>query len=483
VLYRAARMLVLVRPNVLLIVFDTARADAFEPYGAPAGSSPAIRQLASQGSAHEAFATAPWTVPSHASMFSGLLPEAAGVPGPDPENMTERTLAALPALRDRWLPTVMSAAGYQTAGVSTNIQVSPVTGFDMGFDDFSYVAPARCAAMTDNSLHGRAQWSLEALRARADNGAAEVERTLAGWLGTRPRAPFFWFVNLIECHSPYLPPLPYSPFGPIGRLRASAEARRHLTQMRLWRGSAGGYDIPEAAIARMRALYQASVSVVDDWLARVLDALDRHGLLDETIVVATSDHGENLGEGNLIGHVFSLDDRLLRVPMVVSGPAAPVPGPRFSHLDLAAWLADSCGLADAPWDPAGSRDVAVAQFTAPGEPGDPRADAVAEAWGLGAEAVATLTTSLRCATNGHRKLLRRGLEEKLIDLDTDRLEVSPSAIGPDQEERYRAELVPLRAALDEADRQAPPPAAEGRAEPGAQDLEALKASLRTLGYL
>jgi arylsulfatase A-like enzyme len=476
-----------VGPNVILIVLDTARADAFEPYGARHGSSPAVGQLARRGQAHEAFSAAPWTVPSHASMFSGLLPETAGIPGPDPENMGERTRDALPALRDRWLPAVLSAAGYQTAGISANVQISEATGFSMGFDQFEYVAPPRCGAMAATSALGQLAFALLAVRARTDDGAADIGHRLDDWIASPRRAPFFWFVNLIECHTPYLPPKPYSPLGPLGRLRAGREAQRHLTQMRLWRAAAGGFDIPQAAVDRMRLLYAASVRQADDWVARLLDRLDHAGLLDETIVIVTADHGENLGEGNLIGHVFSLDDRLIRVPFVVSGPAAPVPGPRFSLLDLPGWIAASCGIADAPWPAPRHREVAVAQFTAPGEPGDPRAEMVAEDWGLGEKTVATLTTSLSCATNGHLKLQRRGGTEELIDTEQDPLELAPRPVGDPEERRYAAALAQLRAALAEADRpeQAPdtPAAPAARWQPSAEETAALEASLRHLGYM
>lgn len=470
---------------MILIVLDTARADAFEPYGARRGSSPAVGQLAEQGQAYEAFSAAPWTLPSHASMFSGLLPEAAGIPGPDPTDMGDRTRAAVLALRDRWLPGVMSAAGYQTAGLSANVQISEATGFPMGFDHFEYISPARCGAMADMSALGQMEWALHTVRARADDGAADIGRRLDDWLASPPRTPFFWFINLIECHTPYLPPRPYSPLGPIGRLRAGREAQRHLTQMRLWRAAAGGFDIPPAALERMRLLYAASVRLADDWVARLLDRLDRSGLLDETIVIVTADHGENLGEGNLIGHVFSLDDRLIRVPFVVRGPAAPIPGPRFSLVDLPGWIAASCGIADAPWPAPGDREVAVAQFTAPGEPGDPRAELVAAAWGLGEQTVATLTTSLSCATDGHLKLLRRGEAEVLIDTEQDPLEVAPRPVGAAEERRHAPALAKLRAALPPPGRPERAPVADPapRRDTTQEESARLEASLRQLGYM
>ena len=114
-----------VRPNLVLVVFDTARADAFEPYGAPAGSSPAVAQLAASGVAHQhTYSTASWTAPSHGSMFSGQLPRSAGmghVGGTTPKAMQ----AAMGENAGVLLPNVLRAAGYATLGVSTNLWVSP----------------------------------------------------------------------------------------------------------------------------------------------------------------------------------------------------------------------------------------------------------------------------------------------------------------------------------------------------------------------
>src|SRR5206468_1313962 len=118
-----------------------------------------------------------------------------------------------------------------------------------------------------------------------------------------------WFVNVVECHSPYLPPRPYHAVSVIERLRAAEEARRYLNLPAIFRACAGGFDVPEDALDRMRRLYAASVRYADDWLERLLARLEEAGLLDDTLVIVCSDHGENFGERDLITHAFSLDDR------------------------------------------------------------------------------------------------------------------------------------------------------------------------------
>jgi hypothetical protein len=470
-------------PNVLLIVFDAARADAFEPYGAPSGTTPVVSDLARRGAAlPAAFAAASWTVPSHAALLSGLLPRATGLtqaPGGTPDGCRPR----MEALRERLLPEVLRRNGYETRAVSTNLWLSPASGFDTGFDQFVTVDTGRQHGIVREGLRGGLRLALEAIRARADDGAAEAETVLLDWIEQPHRRPFFWFVNLVECHSPYLPPLPYNDLGALDRLRASFEARRHLQLDAIWRACAGGFDIPQAALERMRRLYRASIRALDDWLGHVLTPLDDRGLADETLVIVASDHGENLGEAGLIGHAFSLDDRLIRVPCVVAGPGA-FDAPEASSLAaLPRLIAESIGLDEHPWSegvpPAGA---AVAQFDPPTGPEDPRVEEAVARWGLGPEAAERITTRLSCATDGRHKLILRGRREELYDLDVDPLEVDPR----DPNEAGREEVVAaLREALDHpaARAEAPPAEPIESATASARELRDLEERMRLLGYM
>src|SRR5215210_3937390 len=240
--------------NVLLLVMDTARADAFEPYGAKPGSTPAVAQLARAGAAADrALATASWTLPSHASMFSGLMPRALGL-GQAPGGSPAGAKPLMEAQEHRLLPAVLRAAGWDTRAVSTNLWVSPHAGFGTGFDRFELVhAGARQERVERSTTRGRVVWAYEGLRAGADDGAAQAEDLLKGWTGELPRdRPFFWFVNLVECHSPYLPPKPYNDLGALDRLRAADEARRHLSLEAIWRSCLMDFDVPSEALERMR---------------------------------------------------------------------------------------------------------------------------------------------------------------------------------------------------------------------------------------
>ena len=468
-------------PNVLLVVFDTARADGFEPYGSPQGTTPTVAQLAARGGAFDlAVAPCNWTMPSHASLFTGLLPSAAGLRNP-PENDATRVRGVLEGLRPRLLPDVLRRAGYATAGVSCNPWISRANGFDGGFERFVDVKATRRVFAQPQGPWSRVLSYLEAITARVDDGAAECGRVIERWIADDGRRPFFWFVNLMECHSPYLPPRPFNDVGPIGRIRAATEARRHLTLLAIWRANVGGFDIPESVLARMRHLYARSIAVMDDWLARVLEQLDRRKLLDDTLVVVTSDHGENLGEGGHIGHAFSLDDRLIRVPLVFAGPGMTATAAPVSLADVPRLIAGAADVREHPYHaddvPAGA---AVAEYDGVAPPGDPRAEQIVRDWGLGPAAVERLTEPMVCATDGRTKLVRYRGEELVYDLASDPLETRPRPPGGDDA------LDVLRAAIAHADRRAvhpDGPAPRAAAPMPTSEDEDLEARLRLLGYL
>jgi arylsulfatase A-like enzyme len=223
---------------------------------------------------------------------------------------------------------------------------------------------------------------------------------------------------------------------------------------------------------------------MDDWLARVLEGLEAADLLDETIIIVTSDHGENLGEGRLIGHAFSLDDRLIRVPFVSSHPLAD-PEHVLGLVDVPRLLADAVGLGDHPWgDREPSSAVAVAQLDALASPDDPRVIKFVDDWDLGDEGVRRMTTGATAATSGPLKLVRRGREELLYDLTADPLELRPrSASSIEELDGVGA----LRAAIDAAT-EAHPVAdliepARAASPASAEELARIEQQMKLLGYM
>ncbi len=476
----------------MLVVMDTARADVFEPYGASPGATPAIAQVAAMGEArHDVFSTANWTVPAHASLFSGLHPGAIGLAQVPDGPLSCRS--RLEGLTTRLLPEVLRGAGYATAGVSTNMWITDKSGFASGFDRFEVVRPEHRARLDGVRLRDRLRWDFDAVHAREDDGAEDAAKILGRWMSEPRDGPFFWFVNLTECHSPYLPPRPYNDLSLWGRLRAGEEARRHLTLWEIWKACLGASVIPPAAIRRMRHLYERSIRYMDDWLARVLDGFDRTGILDDTVVIVTSDHGENLGESNLIGHAFSLDDRLIRVPFVSSHPDLLGGSGAQSLADVPGALATLAGVDDHPYAEVGTTTgIAVAELQRLLEPSDPRVEETCARWQLDDWGRELLTTSAWCATDGRYKLLCREDKEVLFDLEVDPLETAPVALGQDRSGPHAGVVTGLRKVGEETigrrwDVPGVAPLHAGDADPRSQvspeELDAIEAQMRRLGYL
>ncbi|MFN2544477.1 MAG: sulfatase-like hydrolase/transferase [Actinomycetota bacterium] len=472
------------RPNILWIVFDTARADAFEPYGASAGSSPVVADLARRGGAVAGVrSTACWTVPAHVSMFAGGMPRGLGFArqaGLTPGN-AEPIVAAL---RERLIAEVLRRSGYRTGAISANGWVSRRGGFAVGFERFVDRLKARRVQAVSETRIARGRWMAEAALARGDDGAREAGARLRAWISKPPAGPFFWFVNLVECHSPYLPPRSHTELSLQDRIRAAREARVLLTLDEFWRACITGTVPPTGAIERMRAGYRGAVRYMDDWLGRVLEQLAAATLLDETLVILSSDHGENFGEGGLIGHGFSLDERLIEVPFVTAGPGSERLRDVRSLAEVPRRLAEIAEVANHPYDVADTPRIPVAQFDPPAPPrGDPRTDRAIALWDLDEPAVERLTTPMTAAVDGTLKLLRRGDTEEFYDLEADPLEGRPTDAGRldgASVERLRAAVshpavVATEARLDT--KIAPPP------EVPDHELAEIEDRLRLLGYL
>jgi len=468
-----------VHPNVLLVVFDTARADTFEPYGAPRGAGPVVGELAARGIAlPSVYATSNWTLPSHASMFTGLLPRTLGLGGSVPPK------SVLARHAPRTLASVLSKAGYATGAVSANLWVSPRNGFAEGFERFVEVGGKRRHRPSQGAA-GRGRWAWESVRARIDDGLTEARSVLVDWLDQGPRPPFFWFVNLMECHSPYLPPKPYNDLPLLERWRAGEDARRYQSHEGFLHVCLRDLDVPEASLERMRHLYRRSVRAMDDWLERILELLDERALLDETVVIVTSDHGENLGEGHLLGHALSLDDRLLRVPLVLAGPGSDrvSASSPMSLASLPMVIAAATELQSHPWRvddlPA---DAVVAQNDGFGTISEESVRGLMRAWGLSAAAATRLFTRDSCAYDGRFKLVDMAGEERLYDLATDPLEERDVlANRPDVAARLRAIITGANEPV--AGRPIPADSGPGSAEELVEEDAALAERMRLLGYL
>jgi arylsulfatase A-like enzyme len=464
-------------------VLDALRRDAIEPHGAPPGATPALAELARRGTALPyAYATSSWTLPSHASMFAGRLPRQLAL-GQAPDGSPQGARPVVEALAERLLPAVLQAAGYETRAFSANLWVSPHVGFDTGFDRFLYAVPqrgGRIESMLSDGLRASVAWGVEGLRARADNGAAEMGAALRAAIDEWSGRPTFWFANLCECHSPCLPPRPWNDLPATRRMRAAADARRYLSFEALCLYAAGYSRVPTDVLERMRHLYGRAAAYMDRWIADVLGALDRRGILDDTLVIVTADHGENFGEQGLVGHGFAVNEALIHVPLVAAGPGAPVRDGAFSLASLPRTVAEAAGIERHPW-PADElcAGLAVSQFDSIGPPDHPRVIEFAQRWGLDGEAVGRMTASYTAVTDGRRKLVRRDLEEPLLyDLEHD-----PEECSPLDSRQADGRFAELRAALEHPSIESATVGATGCSPPSPEELETLQQQMRLLGYM
>jgi arylsulfatase A-like enzyme len=429
------------------------------------------------------YATGSWTLSSHASLFTGRLPRQLGLAQP-PAGTAHSVRPAWERISSRILPEVLRKAGYATHGLSANLWVSAAVGFDIGFDSFEYLPGRRTRrldALTAGGSRARLAWALEGLAANSDDGAGQIGARLRSSIDAWSGRPTFWFVNLVECHSPYLPPRPFNDLGLVDRLRAAEDARRYLSFEAICLIVAGAAEIPPDSLERMRHLYARAVNYADDWVGGILEALDARGILDQTLVIITSDHGENFGEGGLIAHGFSLDERLIHVPFLSAGPGGIADQEVMSLAQVPGRIAAACGVNAHPLTDTGQpAGIALAQYDPMAGPEDVRVRRFTERRKLDPQAIARLTPRLTAAVDGRYKLLIRDRVEAVYDLLEDPAELSPLDAG-----QLPESVAKLRAAARTADA---PGSEEGRspgaaAPPSEAELAALERQMKLLGYM
>ena len=298
------------RPNVLLVVIDTGRADRFTFNGYARQTSPEIAILASEGAVYEqALTPAPWTLPAHASLFSGRFPSSHGADsGHLMLDGRYRTLAE--AFKD---------AGYRTVAYAANPWVGRQYGLDRGFNGYEELWKGTPAG-------------------EADAGAARVNARVERWLEWRrntPAAreqPFFMFINYLEPHLPYDPPEPERSrlLSPGADPRTVERLRRfkHPDEIRFVLGL-GGLEPGDLAV--LSDLYDGEIAYVDRRVGELARFLKAQGLLDGTVIVITSDHGEAIGDHGFLDHKMNVYEELLRIPLVVRYPGAVPAGQRIKE--------------------------------------------------------------------------------------------------------------------------------------------------------
>jgi arylsulfatase A-like enzyme len=342
--------------NVLLIVWDTVRATNLGLHGYNRRTSPNLERLAGTGVRFDrAFATAPWTLPSHSSLFTGRWPHELTADWQARLDETYPTLAEF--LADR---------GYDTAGFVSNLDYcSRECGVARGFGHYEdypigiwdtltrytglgsridYLAPASVLNRQLKKYKGESFDIIPPSKEHAKD-AASVIRSFLDWHSWQRRRnrPFFAFLNLNDAHAPYeVPDRSVPGFG----LRPRSYLDR-LT-MKNWE-TLDKRQVPYVYVQMATDVYDDSIAYLDRRLGLLLDDLARREVLDDTLVIVTADHGEHLGDHALFFHGCSLYRQLVGVPLVIANPKA-IPAGRVvtqsvTLRDLPATVVDLLGLA------------------------------------------------------------------------------------------------------------------------------------------
>jgi len=348
-------------PNILFLVWDACRADYANRH------APTLSGLAdSNVSFEDTVVPSPWSLPSHASIFSGLCPTEHG------RHRADQSLDCPMAER-------LSEMGYTTVGISANGFASQRTGFSESFDEFHYTG-GRDLYREGLDVSGAAQSLL-----RADESATELDallrilrlilshphrlKSIANLLAVasgeaamkaevlqriphrllapdsgycydprrntatlesvleRDDGPYFIFLNYMDTHYPYKPRAKYQRKH-LGQTLSHRELRRlneTVAAPRTFLERTATGEIRSEDVESVRDLYAGEVETLDDHLRRVLNALEHTGAREDTLLVITSDHGENLGEEDdtghrRMGHEGSVSDAVLKIPLVVAHP-------------------------------------------------------------------------------------------------------------------------------------------------------------------
>lgn len=302
--------------SLILVVLDTLRADHLSLYGYAESTDPMLREFAAGAVVYDrAIAVGTRTIPTHAALFTGRYPLDAGPSHYDGLPDDSRTLAS-----------VLAAKGYRTFAQTDGPYVSPEYGFDIGFDRFD--------AVFEPTTHKFDRFVEQAADARASG------------------APYFGFLHTYAVHEPYS----VAPGERLGPPATEAGPRFPVpsTPLRRIGEQLEGSSSLEAAAAHLSAEYDRGIEVLDADLGRLLEALSKRGLLDDTLIVVTSDHGEEFAEHGRLGHGRQLPhEELAWIPLVVRDPGEGVGGRRvarpISQAEVPGMLLSRLGF-EVPWE-------------------------------------------------------------------------------------------------------------------------------------
>ncbi len=316
-------------PNVVMVVLDTLRKDVLWTYGGR-GKSPSLDAVAADGVVfRHAVASSPWTTPSHASLFTGLLPSRHGVHEGRTRKITD-IFGDMANAQFETLASYLSERGYSTACFTANANISRGSGFERGFDScelmYGPVPDEKTVKAVERARkYGKTRGEIaknmlkkgkvgelyslysEDRRLKSVNSRRNYPLFKGGDMiadaiaAKKLEEPFFLFVNLLEMHEPYLSGAPGGEPKPVADLF-------------------GKQVIGDSTMQAIRGKYMEELTAVDSFLGRIVRWLKDGAKYDDSLLVVTSDHGQALKERGFYGHGTFMHDEILKIPLVVKYP-------------------------------------------------------------------------------------------------------------------------------------------------------------------
>lgn len=292
-------------PNIILISIDTLRADHIGGYGYERDTTPTLDKLMERGTSFSsAIAPSPWTLPSHASLFTSLYPHTHGV--------IDNFLALSEDVPT--LGPILKRKGYKVAGFTASPNLDARHGYIRGFDAYA-CEEVRAPVICDRALR---------------------------WLDLFPEEKFFLFLHFYDVHTDYEPLPQY-----LSKFETSYEGSLDGKVGTLYRVRRGEISVSEADVRHLINLYDAEIRQLDAALEMFFDTLEKKGMFSNTIVVITSDHGEEFLEHGGVLHGVTLYDELLRIPLIIAGPGIPAGRIREEQVQLIDVMPTILDLCDA----------------------------------------------------------------------------------------------------------------------------------------
>lgn len=344
--------------NIILAVIDTARYDMiFEEGEVPSN----MKNICENGTIYtNAFATAPWTLPSHVSIFSGQYASKHGS-----HSSAKRYNPEAPCIVE-----ILNESSYDTVAVSNNTWISDEFNFDRGFDQFhknwQFIQSNNDISKIVRESEGIEKWArlvrylfngdpivngLNALYAfrqhhqSDDDGAKRTNDWIEKWLSQRNNSdPFFLFINYLEPHLEYRPPQEYAEsFLPNGVTYEEAMG----VEQDAFRFIAGDLTLTDEDFEILKGLYEGEISYLDYRIGELKSILKQAKEWKDTIFVLVGDHGENIGDHGLMDHQYCLYDTLIHVPLVIHGKefnTGNIDDELIQLTDISPTLLDAIGL-------------------------------------------------------------------------------------------------------------------------------------------